>query len=120
LIGWLLSQRRIVVQVADDFSTKAPQVVHVLANRLSREPGRGQILDKGSEADDPFALRMTLRVARSNFRTLRGGPTRLQEFAFDHGSHSLDSIRHPFREESSYASTDEEYIDHRFPRSRCC
>src|ERR1700722_14659976 len=45
-----LPLRRIVVQVADDFSTQKPEVVHVLANGLWGKTRGGQMLDEGSEA----------------------------------------------------------------------
>jgi len=51
LIGRPSSQRRIVMQDMGDFSSEAPQIVHVVANRLGREPRGSQILDEGAEAD---------------------------------------------------------------------
>ena len=61
LIGRPSSQRRIVMQDMGDFSSEAPQIVHVVANRLGREPRGSQILDEGAEADDQsFTRRQVL------------------------------------------------------------
>src|ERR1700733_10978531 len=50
LLGSDLPQRRIFVQVTDDFSTQQPEVVHVPANGLGGKTRRSEMLDKGPEA----------------------------------------------------------------------
>ena len=45
-----LSQRRVFVQVADDFSAQPPEVVHVPTKGLRGKTRGGQLLDEGSEA----------------------------------------------------------------------
>jgi len=58
LIGRPLPERRIVVQVTDDFPTQTPQVIYVPTDRLRRKAGGGQMLDKRPEAyDQRFARR---------------------------------------------------------------
>src|SRR6202022_2172053 len=53
-LGSDLSQSRVVVQVADNFSTQQPEVVHVSANGLRGKTRGGQMLDEGPEASDQF------------------------------------------------------------------
>ncbi len=49
-----LSQRRRVVQVADNFSTQCPEIVYVPANGFRRKTGCGQMLDEWPEASNQF------------------------------------------------------------------
>ena len=49
-----LSQRRGVVQVADNFSTQYPEIVYVPTHGLRRKTGCGQMLDEWPEANNQF------------------------------------------------------------------
>src|SRR5271157_5538709 len=51
LLGSDLPQSRVVVQVADDFSTQQPEIVHVPANGFRGETRCGQMLNEGPEAN---------------------------------------------------------------------
>jgi hypothetical protein len=48
-LGWKLSERLVLMQVADDLATETPEIVHVVANGFRRETRRGQVLDEPSE-----------------------------------------------------------------------
>jgi len=50
----LLSQRRVVVQVADDLPAQAPEIVHMLADGFGRKARCGQVLDERPQAGDQF------------------------------------------------------------------
>lgn len=46
-----LSQRGVVVQIADDLAAQRPKIVDVLAYGLGRQSGCSQMLDERPEAD---------------------------------------------------------------------
>src|SRR5215472_9837154 len=50
-LGSDLSPSRGVVQLADDFSTQQPEIVHVPANSFRGKTRGGQMLDEGPEAN---------------------------------------------------------------------
>src|SRR5664280_1111597 len=54
LLGSGLPPSRVVVQVADDFSTQQPEIVHVPANGLRGKTRGGEMLDEGPEANHQF------------------------------------------------------------------
>ena len=52
LLHWLLSQRRIAVEIADEFPAQCPHVIDVFLDRLRRQIRRCQMFEERTEQDE--------------------------------------------------------------------
>ena len=52
LLHWLLSQRRIAVEIADELPAQFPHVIDVFLNRLRRQIRRCQMFEERTEQDE--------------------------------------------------------------------
>ena len=82
------SQRRGLVQVADDFAPEHPQVIHVLANGLVGELAVAQVLEERPEARHEFlAGRNIFRESHPPLRPL------VEVLAARHGNDGARGLR---------------------------
>jgi len=54
---WLLSQRRIAVEIADELPAQCPHVIDVFLDRLRRQIRRCQMFEERAEQDEQLLAR---------------------------------------------------------------